>query len=396
VLLRLGLNEETDAAKPFVSEDFRSPDEQAPAPVEPPEPEPGGGSAPADERSEPEDLKCPADPIAALDEAIQQLAESDSELGQIAVAAEAAAVPATVPEDAGEAAVFWMTHYGANPLWAARNLRELAAKAPERFVDALLPLCQQGGWGDAAALLARLLSTLGPTAAKLCDPAASLESSICIAKALMRYEPHFDARFARSLLDDDHMTEAARQRGLAVMQKLGGGGRLIPILIQFLRDPDGHIRSKAALMFGQTLPPRGIVERLMGDVDARVRANFVEGLWNCPASHCRALFRQALDDSNHRVVGNALVGLHRAGESREVMRHLSKMVRHPEALFRAAAVWVIGQTGEQRYADVLRHMARDPDPLVRRSAFRSLRQIRAASPADAEPQSGSLGDRGAA
>ena len=395
MLLRLGLNED-DAAELPVPENLRSPEPQASPPVEGPEPELGGGPEPAEGCSEPDDLNFPADPIASLDEAFQQLTQSDSEPGELAIAAETAAVPAAVPEDAGEAAVFWLTHYRANPLFAARNLRELAGKAPERMVDALLPLCQQGGWGEAAALLARLLSALGPTAAKLCDPAASLEGSVCIAKALMQYEPHFDARFARSLLDDDHMTDAARQRGLAVMQKLGGGGRLTPILIQFLRDPDSRIRSKAALMFGQTLPPRGIVERLMGDLDARVRANFVEGLWNCSASHCRPLFRQALDDSNHRVVGNALVGLHRAGESREVMRHLSKMVRHPEALFRAAAVWVIGQTGEQRYADVLRQMARDRDPLVRRGAIRSLRQIGAASAAGGDTQPGSLGDRGAA
>ncbi len=389
MLLR-GLDEETDDEVQPHTETLPAAEEPVAAPVALPEPEVAGGSEPAEERLEPEDLDFPADPFSSLDEAIQQLAQSDSGLVELALEPEAAAARAAVPEDAGEAAVYWLAHYGANPSWAARNIRELAAKAPERVVDALLPLCPQGGWGEAEALLARLLSTLGPTAVKLCDPAASLERSVCIAQALMQHEPRFDARFARSLLDDDRMTEAARQRGLAIMQKLGSAGRLIPILIQFLRDPDSRIRSKAALMFGQTPPPRGIVERLMADADARVRANFVEGLWNCPANHCRALFCQALDDANHRVVGNALVGLQLAGETREVMRYLSKMVRHPEALFRAAAVWVIGQTGEPRYTDVLRQMARDPDPLVRRSAFRSLRQLRAGS----DPQSGPLGDRG--
>ena len=198
MLLRLGLNDETGPA----------------------------GACP-----ETESPPLPADPFSSLDEAIQQLVQSEPELAEPALVAEAAAIPNVVPEDPAEAVVHWLTHYNTNPAWAARNIRELVAKAPKRVVEAVLPLYQSGNWGEAAPLLARLLSTLDTTAEKLCDPAASLESSVCIAKAVMQHEPSFDARFARSLLDDDQMTEAARQRGLAVMQQLGGGRRLIPIQI---------------------------------------------------------------------------------------------------------------------------------------------------------------------
>jgi HEAT repeat protein len=51
------------------------------------------------------------------------------------------------------------------------------------------------------------------------------------------------------------------------------------------------------------------------------------------------------------------------------------MARHPEASFRAAAVLVMGQTSEDRYAGVLRHMLQDTDPLVRRNALRATRRI---------------------
>jgi len=197
-----------------------------------------------------------------------------------------------------------------------------------------------------------------------------------VVKALTQHEPTFDARFAKSLLNDSTMTEAARQRGLQVLEKLGSGGRLIPILIQFLRDPDSRIRSKAALMFGQIMSAQGIMERLLRDEDARVRANFVEGLWTCPATdHCRLLFRMALKDPNHRVAGNALVGLHRLGENLDVVRHVGKMARSPEAPFRAAAAWVMGQAGESRYTGVLREMVRDSDSQVRFNALRALRRI---------------------
>jgi HEAT repeat protein len=120
---------------------------------------------------------------------------------------------------------------------------------------------------------------------------------------------------------------------------------------------------------------QSIMDRLMADEDARVRANFVEGLWNRPDADSRAVFRRALEDPDHRVVGNAVAGLHRLGEARAVVAHVGKMARRPEPLFRAAAAWVMGQTGEHRYSAILRQMVRDPDPLVRSNALRSLRRI---------------------
>ncbi|HUE23595.1 MAG TPA: HEAT repeat domain-containing protein [Bryobacteraceae bacterium] len=351
MLLRLGLNDES----------------------EPAEPRPNTASPPP-----------PEDPVSSLEAAIQQLDPLEHEYTERPLLPGAAAVQQAAPQNIGEAVVYWLARYSQNPSEAARNIRELAARAPEQLTETALSLFQAGACGEGARFLASLLVS-DRTVAKLCDPGASLEGSICAAKALMQYEPHFDARFAKSLLKNEQMTREVRQRGLAVLEKLGGGGRLIPILIQFMRDPDSHVRSKTALMFGQIMATRGIMDRLMADADARVRANFVEGLWNCPAGiDCRPLFRQALNDSNHRVAVNALVGLHRLGEIRDVVRHVSKMARRPEALFRAAVAWVMGETGDDRYSGVLRHMLRDPDPPVRLNALRSLRRISLASTAQAE------------
>jgi hypothetical protein len=318
----------------------------------------------------------PPEPVSALEEAVRQLESLEPALAKPAFAPEAAAVEDAVPEDAAEAVVYWLARYSGNPSAAVRHIRELAAKAPERVVETVLPLYQAGRLGEATRFMASVLIGDNSTAAKLCDPATSLDGSVGVVKALTLHEPTFDARFAKSLLNDDTMTEAARQRGLQVLEKLGSGGRLIPILIQFLRDPDSRIRSKAALMFGQIMSAQGIMERLLRDEDARVRANFVEGLWTCAATdHCRRLFRLAVKDPNHRVAGNALVGLHRLGENLDVVRHLGKMARSPEAPFRAAAAWVMGQTREGRYTSVLRQMVRDPDSQVRFNALRALRRI---------------------
>ena len=385
VLIKLGLNDGPPPAKP------RLETESPPSPEEP-------VSSLEEPLSSLEEPVSPLEePVSSLDEAIRQLELSELELAESTLVPEAAAVQHAVPEDVAEAVVYWLALYSRGPSEAARKINELAAKAPERVVETLLPLYQTGNRGGTARFLASLLSNEDRTVAKLCDPAASLDGSVCAAKALTQHEPNFYTRFAKGLLIDDRMTEAARQRGLTILKNLGSGAQLIPTMMQFLQDPDGRIRSKAALMFGKIISGRGIMERLVRDEDARVRANLVEGLWNCPASvDCRPLFRHALEDPNHRVVANALVGLHRLGENREVVAHLIKMARHPEALFRAAVAWVMGQTGDKRYTGVLRQLVRDPDPLVRRNALRSLGRINLAcagnTASENHPNSGTQGD----
>lgn len=343
-------------------------------------------------RPEAESPPVPAEEVSSLDDAIRALEEMESgpadvieevPVAPVPVATPPAPVPEdAAPEDAGEAIVFWLERYARKPAEAARNLRELAAKAPDRAVDIVLPMFEAGSLGDATAFVAKLVGTQDTTVARLSRPAASLESSLCIARAVMEHEPRLDVCLAKSLLNTGHMTEAARHRGLAILEKLGSAGRLIPILIQFLRDRDSRIRSKAALMFGQIMTARGIVERLMGDTDPRVRASFVQGLWYRTGGDPRPLFRRALADSDHRVAGNALVGLHRLGETRDVVKQVGNMTRHREALFRATAAWVMGKTQDNRYVGVLSHMVRDPDPRVCRNALRALRRIDPASAAD--------------
>jgi HEAT repeat protein len=319
------------------------------------------------------------DPISPIQEAIRLLELLQPERDEQTRAHMPARVEIPVPEDVPGAVTYWLSRNSRNPSDTARKISELAAIAPEEVVDTVILLYETGCWGEAAPFLARLLNGQARTLDTLCELSTPLEAAIHVAQALARYDMRFDARLARKLLDDDRLTDANRQRGLAVLGKLASGGRLVPILIQFLRDPDTRIRSKAALIFGQIMAGQGIMERLIKDTDARVRANFVEGLWNCLEVDCRPLFRHALNDPDPRVVSNALVGLHRLRETPDFVRHVGKMARRSEARFRASAAWVLGQTGEQIYADVLRQLFRDQDPQVRRNALRSLRRINLAN-----------------
>ncbi|HVN07261.1 MAG TPA: HEAT repeat domain-containing protein [Bryobacteraceae bacterium] len=280
-----------------------------------------------------------------------------------------------VPAAVTHAVDYWINNFGRSPADATRNLNELSAKNPELTARALVMRYEAGDCGEATSVVASLLARNAHAFGTLCDTTRALEGAISMAQSLATQEPRFDAHFAKNLLVDDQITEGALERGLKILEQLPSCGRLIPILIQFLRSSNGRVRSKAALTLGRIAPARSLTQRLMRDADDRVRANFVEGLWKLPANHVE-LFREALQDPHHRVVGNALVGLHFAGHSRVVTQHVAGMVRRPEAAFRAAAAWVMGQTGEERYAAVLRGLLRDPDWRVRRGALIALRRIK--------------------
>ena len=124
-------------------------------------------------------------------------------------------------------------------------------------------------------------------------------------------------------------------------------------LTRLLRNGSATIASKAALMFGRRVSNPLWVERQMAMADARMRANVIEALWGVKSPEAEKSLRAALYDSHHRVVGNALVGLHQLGD-REVPGRLMEMAAHADPHFRAAAAWAMGRTGDRSYIEPLR------------------------------------------
>lgn len=327
-------------------------------------------------------------PDEALEVALQDLESSEPRLPVAPViSGPAVAAPgppdtpesadSSPPEEVPEAVAYWLARYSRDQAEAARSIRDLAARAPELTARTLLERFEAHTCGPASGFVAGLLGVSAAAVEKLCDPSATLEGSIQLAQALFEAQPRFDGQFAKNLLTDERLGEEGLQRGLIILEKLGCCRRLIPILIQFLRNPNSRVRARAALVLGRAAPTTTLMHRIMRDEDARVRASFVEGLWSSSVSHSE-MFLRALSDPNQRVAGNALVGLHRAGHSREVIHHVARMVRHTDAAFRATAAWVMGQTGEQRYAKVLEQMLTDREPAVRRNADKSLQLIQTA------------------
>jgi HEAT repeat protein len=74
------------------------------------------------------------------------------------------------------------------------------------------------------------------------------------------------------------------------------------------------------------------------------------------------------------VAGNALLALHRLGETASVAA-LLKMAAHASPMFRATAAWVMGQTQDARFLQALGRMESDSDENVRRNASQAIARI---------------------
>jgi HEAT repeat protein len=104
--------------------------------------------------------------------------------------------------------------------------------------------------------------------------------------------------------------------------------------------------------------------RVMQDADSRVRANLIESLWKVDTRHVKQIMRSARSDQHHRVRSNALLGLYFLGDSSAVPG-LMDQARNPCPEHRMAAAWAMGQTGNERFAPMLKTLTEDDVDAVR-------------------------------
>ncbi|HOQ44698.1 MAG TPA: HEAT repeat domain-containing protein [Bryobacteraceae bacterium] len=269
-----------------------------------------------------------------------------------------------------------------DPSTARNGLRLLLNENPEEFCAAAAPFLIEGKETAAGQFLLELLA--GKSLLPLCNPLLlSLEEEIVIARAVLEKDPLLDVKLARRISalvanPTRGQTEVAiAQRILDILAAITDGARILPILIQVLRDPDGRLRSKAALLVGRTNKSAQWVEQILREPDARVRANSIEALWGVDTEAVRNVLRTATKDPNNRVLGNALLGLYRLGDMSIVSRVLSLAV-NPAPLFRATAAWVMGESNDPRFLPILAQMVRETDARARHNVFRAIARIKAA------------------
>ena len=242
------------------------------------------------------------------------------------------------------------------------------------------------------------LPKLLPDLLPLCNPAlCSLEDDIAIARQVMRKDPLLEVKLAKRIgnsqaREGQPIETAVALRILEVIGTVADGSRILPILIQCLRQPDPRLRSKAALLIGRTNRSTQGVAQAAWEPDARVRANCVEALWGVDTEAARAALWAASNDPSNRVQGNALLGLYRLGDAASI-GPLVRMSAHAEPLFRATAAWAMAETGDPRFLSILAPLVGEPDAIARRHVFRAISILNKAvsSLAEAPPLRVALG-----
>ena len=211
-----------------------------------------------------------------------------------------------------------------------------------------------------------------------------------VCRFLITIEDLLDVRLARLLpgrhTNDWQMDSETVLRVLDLLDQLSPGSRLILLLNHLTTHADRRIAAKATLLVGRRLRNQDWVAQHLDSEDGRVRASAVEGLWGVASPQAQASLWASLKDKNNRVVGNALIGLHRLGEP-GVHEFVKRMIEDPRPPFRWTAAWVMGKIGAEEFTEYLERATRDQEPHVQRAAERALECIlqAAASASEAVP-----------
>lgn len=230
--------------------------------------------------------------------------------------------------------------------------------------------------------LAWLLLQLPTLFTQLSNPANfTRDQATTLARRLMLVDSALDIRFARQLPArngnvKDTLEGAAAERALDILDEISPRNRLVPVLSHLTRHPNQKIASKATLIIGKRVSGVAFAIRLMAEeTDPRVRANALEAVWGNDSGPVKELFWKHVDDSYHRVAGNAIVGLYLAGEEK-VNAVVAGLANDSRQEFRMMAAWTMGRIGNTDFVPTLTPLLKDQDPAVRRAALRSLQNIR--------------------
>ena len=202
------------------------------------------------------------------------------------------------------------------------------------------------------------------------DPSSlPLETASKASVALVKADPHFLSKFLKEVEPLTLTPQILRALSLAPTT---GDSALMPWLKKLTHHRDDRVRSRAVKLLCEIRPNKDQIERQMLDENARVRANAIEALWNLKTPESAEIFKSALTDTNHRVVGNALVGLHLQG-SPDAFAKITELCQSPQVAVRRAMAWCLGYIQDERGLALLQTLSKDAAPVVRTAPFAASR-----------------------
>ncbi len=193
-------------------------------------------------------------------------------------------------------------------------------------------------------------------------------------RAMLKLLPDASARIGRYLATG---TVEQRVRGLQIVQELELAPQFREQLIALCGHQNARVRSKAVGLLIE-IPAEAtsnILERVLADNDARVRANAIEVLENKRSTEYVPMLTERARSTHNRERANAIKALHRmkVGIASE---QLMAMLRDPRANHRISALWTLRHIGLWALISEVGRLAKTDESLkVRRYAAAILKSV---------------------
>jgi hypothetical protein len=275
----------------------------------------------------------------------------------------------------------WLRAYFRSPELAAKEMRSLVDTDKEQFYAHACRVIRNFQESAGSRFLASLMLERGLLLRALSEQGIVEQRVRDVVKALLEQDAENDLVLVRAVVEHAQSKQlpgacAGLLRVLNDLELLGDTRRIAPRLLPLLRHQDPRLRSKVVGIMGRCCRNKQWVARQLADPDPRTRANAVEGLWGLDDQESCDLLKSAATDLNNRVVGNALLGLYRAGD-RSSITEILKMAEEGLPPFRATAAWVMGESGDPRFRGALKALADGRDSKIRNRASLSLQKMEA-------------------
>ena len=195
-------------------------------------------------------------------------------------------------------------------------------------------------------------------------------------KAMLKMLPDAVQRLSRRLLSGPI---DQRLKAMQITHELGLGELMKPALTQLAGDPNAKLRSKSVAILGELgeVPSDVLMDRVLNDSDARVRANAIEVLEaKHKADYLPMLAQRARAQTvNNRERANAIKALHKM-KIRAATTALQAMLTDQRAEHRISAMWALRQIGWWQLLNEVGRIAKEDQNLrVRRYALGLLRNV---------------------
>lgn len=273
-----------------------------------------------------------------------------------------------------------LERYEDDPAVCSKLIRTYALAEPGTFVRYAQAAIMQRQSSRAVKFITGLAISAGIIPVLLETYSRNRFEALNLAKKITQAEPRFDLTLAEHVIKPASSSSAEEtliNSVLDILDTISEGDLLVPTVLKLLKHPNPKVRSKAALFVGSRTQNMAWAASRSQEYDPRVRANILESLYGLNSDFVIQMFRTHTADENNRVAGNAVLGLYLLGEAASIPL-ICNLAKHPDARFRNTAAWVMGRTGDPRFAPVFSELLNDPDELVRSQSFKGLREMKKA------------------